>query len=113
MSQKRNNTSVRTAKAAKKEVVGRVVKEKFVEERKKAIQPLQAKGESQKAALKAFTEKKLVVLSGSAGVGKSELMCWWASKLWLEGEINNIVICRPHQQLGNDYGAVTGNDAMK
>jgi phosphate starvation-inducible PhoH-like protein len=55
----------------------------------------------------------MVVLSGSAGVGKSELMCWWASKRWLEGNINNIIITRPHQHLGNDYGAVTGNDTMK
>ena len=54
-----------------------------------------------------------MILSGSAGSGKSEVMCWWASKLWLENEIENIVICRPHQSLGNDYGAVTGNDTLK
>lgn len=91
----------------------RTVKEKFLEERKRSIIPLEAKSQHQKEALEAFREKPLVVLSGSAGVGKSELMVWWASKLWLEGKIDNIVITRPHQSLGNDYGAVTGNDAMK
>lgn len=88
-------------------------KEKFVEDRKNSIKPLQAKNENQKKALRAFTDKQLVVLAGSAGVGKSEMMCWWASKLWLEGKINNIVIVRPHQQLGQDYGAVKGNDSEK
>lgn len=97
----------------KAESGGRVVQEKFQEERNRKVIPLQAKNDPQRQALKAFTEKQLVVLSGSAGSGKSEIMCWWASKLWLEGVIDNIIICRPHQQLGNDYGAVTGNDTLK
>ena len=91
----------------------KVIKQKFQEERLRSIIPLEAKNQHQREALEAMRTKPLVVLSGSAGVGKSELMCWWASKLWLEGKIDNIVITRPHQSLGNDYGAVTGNDAMK
>lgn len=108
---KRNRQAVQQARQEKKEAVGRVVKEKFEETRK--IIPLKAKNESQRQALKAFEEKQLVVLSGSSGVGKTEIMCWYASKLWLEGSIDNIVITRPHQHLGNDYGAVTGNDTLK
>lgn len=110
---KQNRNRVKNARIAKKEERGRVIKGKFVEARANSIQPLQAKSDSQKVALKAFTEKQLVILSGTAGSGKTEMMCWWASKLWLEGKVNNIVICRPYQQLGNDYGAITGNDAMK
>jgi phosphate starvation-inducible PhoH-like protein len=111
---KRNQESVKLARQEKKEGKGmRVVKEGFQEERTRAVIPLVAKSEAQKLALKAFTEKQLVVLSGSAGTGKSELMCWYASKLWLEGSIDNIVITRPHQHLGNNYGAVTGNDTLK
>lgn len=110
---KQSQQTVKNARMAKKAATGRVIKEKFVEDRLKAIKPLHAKNENQKKALKAFTESQLVVLAGSAGVGKSELMCWWASKLWLEGKINNIVIVRPHQQLGQDYGAVKGNDSEK
>lgn len=108
---KRNRQAVQQARQEKKEAVGRVVKGKFEETRK--IIPLKAKNESQRQALKAFEEKQLVVLSGSSGVGKTEIMCWYASKLWLEGSIDNIVITRPHQHLGNDYGAVTGNDTLK
>lgn len=110
---KQNQQVVVEKRRAKKAETGRVIKEKFEEERVAKVLPLMAKSEAQKEALKAFTEKQLVILSGTAGTGKSELMCWWASKLWLEGTIENIVICRPHQSLGNDYGAVTGNDTLK
>lgn len=89
----------------------RQIKEKFVEQRK--ITPLQAKNERQKTALSAFVTKQCVALSGSSGVGKTELATWWACKQWLEGSIDNIVITRPYQHLGNDYGATKGNDAEK
>lgn len=91
----------------------RVVKGKFIEQRKQSITPLIAKNERQKDALMAFQKHQLCLLSGSAGVGKSELMCWWACKQWLEGNIDNIVITRPYKHLGADYGATKGNDAEK
>lgn len=112
MAQQRSNRKVNTL-VEKEEQGKRVVKQKFQEERMRSIFPLEAKNQHQKEALDAFRTKSLVLLSGASGVGKSELMCWWASKLWLEGKIDSIVITRPHQSLGNDYGAVTGNDAMK
>jgi phosphate starvation-inducible PhoH-like protein len=92
---------------------GKVVKEKFQEERKRSIPNLIAKTNNQKLALRAFTERQLIVLSGIAGAGKTELMCWWASKLWLEGKIDNIVITRPNRTLGKDGGAVPGSDSLK
>lgn len=112
MTSQRRNTRAKKVESGE-EQKQRIVKQKFQEERNRSIIPLEAKNQHQKEALEAMRTKPLVVLSGSAGVGKSELMCWWASKLWLEGKIDNIVITRPHQSLGNDYGAVTGNDAMK
>ena len=113
MSEKRNQRKVVDNRWEKKADKGRQVDPKFEEERTAKVLPLMAKNEAQREALKAFVDKQLIILSGSAGTGKSELMCWWASKLWLEGIIDNIVICRPHQSLGNDYGAVTGNDTLK
>lgn len=89
----------------------RQIKDKFLEERK--IKPLEAKNDRQRQALRAFTSKQCVALSGSSGVGKTELATWWACKLFLEGKIDNIVITRPYQHLGNDYGATKGNDAEK
>ena len=92
---------------------GRVVKEKFQEERIRSIIPLTAKNDNQKTALNMFKTKQLVGLFGSSGVGKTELAVWWACKLWLEGRIDNIVISRPYKHLGADYGATKGNDAEK
>lgn len=84
-----------------------------IKRREKGIAPLQAKNDRQRDALRSFNNKQLVVLSGSAGVGKTELICWYACKRWLEGSIDNIVITRPYKHLGTDYGATTGNDAEK
>ena len=111
---KQNRQKVMDNKALKKEMQGgRVIKEKFQEEKQRKIPPLVAQNGNQKLTLKAFAEKQLVVQSGSAGVGKTELACWWASKQWLSGNVENIIITRPHKHLGDDYGAVKGNDAEK
>lgn len=101
----------RTRKDKTLEGTGRILQDKFAEQRK--IKPLEAKNDNQRKAFKAFPLKQLVLLSGSAGVGKTELAAWWVCKLWLEGKIDNIVITRPYQHLGNDYGATKGNDAEK
>lgn len=112
---KRNRKSVSQAREAKKRHLGRdtIKKEKHVQGRRDQVIPLTAKSDNQRKALKAFTEKQFTLLSGSSGVGKTELACWWASKLYLEGKIDNIIITRPHKHLGEDYGAVKGNDAEK
>lgn len=81
--------------------------------REKQITPLTAKNERQKQALREFNRRQLVVMSGSAGTGKTELVCWYACKEWLAGRIDNIVITRPYQHLGADYGATKGNDSEK
>ena len=115
MGTKRTRYAVQQERQVKKQERGGrpEKKETFQAEREARIIPLTAKNAPQKAALAAFEEKQLIILSGSAGTGKTELMAWYASKLWLEGKKNNIIICRPHQSLGNDYGAVTGNDTQK
>lgn len=112
---KRTQQAVKQQRQEKKEQRGGrpEKKESFIEERQARIVPLSAKNEPQKQALAAFIEKQMVVLSGSAGTGKTEIMSWWAAKLWLEGKIDTIVICRPNQALGNDPGAVPGNDTEK
>lgn len=61
---KQNRATVREARNAKKEETGRVIEGKFEESRR--IIPLVAKNDAQRKALKAFEEKQLVVLSGSA-----------------------------------------------
>jgi phosphate starvation-inducible PhoH-like protein len=94
---------------------GKVIKGKFQEQREEKARSLAltAKNENQKIALRMFKEKQLVGLFGSAGSGKSELMVFHACDQWLRGNIDNIVITRPYQHLGADYGATKGNDAEK
>lgn len=107
----RGRKTVNDVRADKVNEGQRQIKEKFAEQRK--IKPLQAKNDRQKQALRSMTNKQMVVLTGSAGVGKTELATWWACNQWLLGNIDNIVITRPYQHLGNDYGATKGNDAEK
>ena len=90
-----------------------IVPEKHEEERERKLKPLVAKNDHQRETLQAFSEKQMIIQTGSAGVGKTELACWWASKLWLEGKVDTIVITRPHKHLGDDYGAIRGSDAEK
>ena len=110
---KGTRNTARTRKLKVEQGLERTVSPKFSEQRKKSIVPLVAKNDRQKQALKAFAHRQLTLLSGAAGVGKTELMVWWACKLWLEGDIDNIIITRPYQHLGADYGATKGNDSEK
>lgn len=112
---KRNRERVKQNREEKKCNGSRqtIQKDKFQEERKQSVTPLFPQNERQKQALEFFTDKQLNVLSGSAGVGKSTLVVWWACKRWLEGSCTNIVITRPAQTLGKDGGAVPGGDEMK
>ena len=111
---KRNRQQVQDRKKEKRDNKPKreIQAQKFQEERKAKIIPLTAQNDNQKIALRSFKDKQLIVLSGSAGSGKSELAVWWACKQWLEGNIDNIVITRPDKGHGDTY-PVPGGDAMK
>ena len=68
-----------------------IVPEKHEEERERKLKPLVAKNDHQRETLQAFSEKQMIIQTGSAGVGKTELACWWASKLWLEGKVEKLI----------------------
>lgn len=112
---KQNRRAVQDRRDAKKEGRTRqeVQPQKFQGERKASVIPLTAKNENQKKALQLMATKQCTVLLGSAGSGKSELMGWHASKRWLEGDVENIMITRPNKVLGNEAGHIPGNDFMK
>lgn len=92
---------------------GRVIKEKFIDIRKDTFPGLEAKGANQKQALKDFTTKKMVILSGTSGTGKTELCSWWASRQFYLGEVDTIIITRPYKSLGNEIGYLPGNQTQK
>lgn len=83
------------------------------ERKEKTIKPLTAKNERQKQALRDLELKQMVVLSGSAGSGKTEVACWYAAKEWLKGDIDNIIITRPNISMGGDNAPIPGNDFQK
>lgn len=112
---KQNRQSVQDRRARKRAKVkpNEMQSEKFQEERKNNIKYIEAKNDNQKIALHNLHNKQLNLLLGSAGAGKTELMCWYASKLWLSGDVDNIIITRPNKSLGTDPGAVPGGDTQK
>lgn len=114
-SMKRSQSVVMARRAEKRASKDKhqVQKEKHANERVCNLKPLSAKNDNQKLALKALSEKQLVVLLGPAGTGKTELMCWHTAARWLKNEIDDIFVCRPYKGLGDDYGATPGNDFEK
>lgn len=77
------------------------------------IPPLQAKNERQKEAFRLLDTKQLTVLSGSAGSGKTMLASYFASKEWLKGNADNIIITRPNKSMNGDNAAIPGSDFLK
>ena len=56
----------------------------------------------------ADTTKKIVIAQGSAGTGKSLLCMEAAIRLYLLGEIDKIIVCRPMVSAGEDLGYLPG-----
>lgn len=79
----------------------------------KELEPLQAKNERQKEAFRLLDSKQLTVLAGSAGSGKTMLASYFASKEWLKGNAENIIITRPNKSMNGDNAAIPGSDFLK
>lgn len=106
----------KNAKRYKKEAQERErreIKDKFIEERVNRVPPLSPKNERQRAALSMLDKKQMMVLAGASGSGKTEISCWYASKLWIAGDIDNIIITRPNKSMNGDDAAIPGNDFQK
>lgn len=101
----------KTRSSKVEECIQRVVKEKFVEERK--LPPLVPKTEAQKGYINNLKTCKISVASGHSGSGKSFAASYIAAQLLNIGKIDNIYITRPYAHLGNDYGATPGTDFEK
>lgn len=108
MTKRRSSNPESHSLVAKKERgEGRVVKEKFQEERK--VEPIQAKTEFQKKVLRAMKTKQIVVLIAPAGVGKSYLTMGQASDWFVQGVIDKIVIARTAVGMGKSHGFLKGD----
>ena len=107
----RNRRKVQDNKVQKKQEVGRVVKEKFEDER--TIPNLSPKNPRQKDAINLAHTKQMVILNGASGSGKTEIACWYAAKEWRAGNVDNIIITRPNKSMNGDNSALPGNDFQK
>ncbi len=108
---KRNQRRVVEERWTRKEEIGRIIQDKFKENR--MVAPLQAKTQAQKDYLRNLKECQIAVASGHAGSGKSFAASYYAAQLLNSGQIDKIYITRPYSHLGNDYGATPGSDFEK
>ena len=106
----------RAAKIAKGEP--KVVKEKFIlpenEEVVEKTMKFSPRGANQKTALAYMREgRKIIFLSGCAGVGKSLLAAYHASELLKTKKIDKVFIARPIVGCGKSLGALPGDTHSK
>lgn len=84
----------------------RSINPKFEHERNPT--PVFPKNEFQKRALEALKSKQVVVVLGSAGVGKSFLTMTHTSDAYFKGQIAKIYLSRPAVGMGNTLGLLPG-----
>lgn len=82
----------------------KVIKGKFMSERKDRAKPIIAKTQNQKRYLKSLQEDVLSIGSGSAGTGKTWCAASTAANKYLLGEIDTIVLTRPYVGMGKSSG---------
>lgn len=105
-------------KTRKEKVQGgtqRVVKEKFVEQRKERVQskpivPLNAK---QRTYLELLEDKSVIIATGYAGTSKTYLPTAKAADLYKLGEIHKIYITRPAISESKSVGYFKGSELEK
>jgi phosphate starvation-inducible protein PhoH and related proteins len=106
-------TTQRKITRKKKVGDGPVVSEKFAEVRVQKVFDLKAKTENQTKALKLLKEKKVVVLRGSSGSGKSYIGCIHAANEYLKGNVKKIVLIRPYEMVARTIGMRPGSGEDK
>lgn len=87
---------------AKKAANGRVLKDKFENER--VIIPVTAKNENQKKYLHSLQFDTVTVGKGSAGTGKTFCAAAVAANKYLKGDIDKIIVTRAYVPMGKSTG---------
>lgn len=89
------------------------VKEKF-EHQEWKMPTISAKTANQSRAMQAMAEgKSLVIMEGAAGVGKSLLAAYHASKQLKAKKCDKILLLRPYVATGKDMGSLPGDVSLK
>ena len=97
------------------EGAGRVIKEKFLEERKAAVKarPLVAMSKKQQLYIDLLNEKSVVIATGFAGSSKTYVPTVMAADLFKLGEIEKIIITRPAVSSSKSLGFFKGTELEK
>ena len=104
---KQSKQTVKNARKARKAEKGRVIKDKFSEERK--VLPIVAKNENQKKYLHSLQFDTVSVGKGSAGSGKTFCAAAVAANKYLKGEIDKIIVTRAYVPMGKTTGFWPGS----
>ena len=106
-------TTERKTTRKKKTGESPIVSAKFAEQRAQKVFEILPKTENQSKALKLLKEKKVTVLRGSSGSGKSYLACIHAANEYLKGNVKKIVLIRPYEMVGRSVGLRPGGSEDK
>ena len=111
---KRNRSTVADNRAEKKQATGRVIKEKFIDERNNPP-PILAKTQKQKEYLKALVDPniRVVIVLGFHGTGKTWCSSAVAADAFRKGEVDQIIVTRPYVQTGRTSGFKPGTSLEK
>lgn len=110
---KRNQRRVVEDRWTRKEESGRVIQDKFKENR--MVAPLQAKTQKQKQYLAMLNDPdiQLIVCTGLHGCGKSWLSASVAADKYRNNEISKIIVARPYVFTGKSSGSKPGTSLEK
>lgn len=100
----------RAGKAASGE--GRVVKQKFAEERKN-VPPLKPMNDLQAEYIRLINTKSLIIATGFAGTSKSYIPTVMACDKWRAGDIDKIYLSRPAVSESKSVGFFKGSHIEK
>lgn len=109
---KRNQRQVVNDRWEKKEEHGRVIKEKFQEQRN-SPPPIQAKTFKQKHYFQILENCNVIIAEGLFGTGKSFCAAVTAGDKLRKNEIQKIIVSRPYVQTGKSAGARPGTTLEK
>ncbi len=105
----------KTRKQKVQEGGGRVIKEKFLQEREEAVKskPLVPMNDKQREYIRLIEEKPVVVATGYAGTSKSYIPAVIAADLYKLGQIDRIMLTRPAISNSQSLGFFKGSETEK
>ena len=65
--------------------------------------------QSQKSYVRKVNENQIIFCHGPAGTSKTFTACYIGLKMYAEGEINKIVLCKPLEDSGRSLGFIPGD----